>query len=87
MPFLARILTTLALGLLMNTTVLHAAEVSPKISVGTQEVGPPGAQDGVHLVDIRDVSDGDRRDPRLVAKHRDDRRHPNLPLPGKAPAI
>ncbi|MBI3806441.1 MAG: acyloxyacyl hydrolase [Nitrospirae bacterium] len=39
MPILARILTTLALGSLMTTTALHAAEVSPKISVGTQEVG------------------------------------------------
>ncbi len=39
MPFLARILTTLALGSLMTTTALHAEEVSPKISVGTQEVG------------------------------------------------
>jgi lipid A 3-O-deacylase len=39
MRFLARILTTLALGSLMTTTALHAAEVSPKISVGTQEVG------------------------------------------------
>ena len=39
MPFLARILTTLALMLLMTTTALHAAEISPKITVGTQEVG------------------------------------------------
>ena len=39
MPFLARILTTLAIGSLMTTACIHAAEVSPKITVGTQEVG------------------------------------------------
>jgi len=39
MPFLARILTTLALWSLMTMTALHAEDVSPKITVGTQEVG------------------------------------------------
>ena len=39
MPFLARILTTLALGSLMSTTGLYAADGSPTITVGTQEVG------------------------------------------------
>ena len=39
MPFLARVLTTLALWSLMTATGMHAAEVSPKITVGTQEVG------------------------------------------------
>lgn len=39
MPLLARILTTLAIGSLMTTACIHAAEVSPKITVGTQEVG------------------------------------------------
>ena len=39
MPFLARILTTLAFGALMTATALHAAEVSPKITLGTQEIG------------------------------------------------
>ncbi|HKO30830.1 MAG TPA: hypothetical protein VJU54_06805, partial [Nitrospiraceae bacterium] len=39
MPFLARILTTLASGALMTATGVHAADISPKITVGTQEVG------------------------------------------------
>jgi len=39
MPFLARILTTLALGSLMMTAYAHAADPTPKITVGTQEVG------------------------------------------------
>ncbi|TKS57763.1 MAG: hypothetical protein EWM72_03491 [Nitrospira sp.] len=39
MPFLARTLAALALGSLMNTTVVQAAEVSPTITIGTQEVG------------------------------------------------
>jgi len=39
MPFLARILTTLAFGALMTATALHAAEISPKITLGTQEIG------------------------------------------------
>ena len=39
MPFLARALTALALGSLMTTTYAHAADPSPKITVGTQEVG------------------------------------------------
>ena len=39
MLFLARVLTTLALGSLMSTTGLYAADGSPTITVGTQEVG------------------------------------------------
>jgi lipid A 3-O-deacylase len=39
MPFLNRVLTALALGSLMTTPFLHAAEISPTITVGTQEVG------------------------------------------------
>jgi lipid A 3-O-deacylase len=39
MPFLNRALTALALGSLMTTPFLHAAEISPTITVGTQEVG------------------------------------------------
>ena len=39
MPFLARVLTTLALGSLMSTTGLYAADGSPTITIGTQEVG------------------------------------------------
>lgn len=39
MPFLARALTALALGSLMTTTYAHAADPSPKITVGTQEIG------------------------------------------------
>ena len=39
MPFLAWILTALALGSLMTTTCVYAAAGSPAITVGTQEVG------------------------------------------------
>ena len=39
MPFLARVLTALALGSLMTTAGLYAADGSPTITVGTQEVG------------------------------------------------
>ena len=39
MPFLNRVLTALALGSLMTTPFLYAAEISPTITVGTQEVG------------------------------------------------
>ena len=39
MPFLTRILTVLTFGLLMTTDITQAADVSPKITVGTQEVG------------------------------------------------
>ena len=39
MPFLARVLTTLALGSLMMTTSAYAADRAPIITVGTQEVG------------------------------------------------
>jgi lipid A 3-O-deacylase len=39
MPFLARVLTTWALCALMTATGVQAAEVSPKITIGTQEVG------------------------------------------------
>jgi len=39
MPFVARTLTVLALGSLMNTIVVQAAEVSPTITIGTQEIG------------------------------------------------
>jgi len=39
MPFLARILTALALGSLLTTVGVHAADGSPTITVGTQEVG------------------------------------------------
>jgi lipid A 3-O-deacylase len=39
MSSLARALTALAFGALMTTTSLHAADVSPTITVGTQEVG------------------------------------------------
>ena len=39
MPFLARVLTTLAALALMTTTGVSAADVSPKITIGTQEVG------------------------------------------------
>jgi lipid A 3-O-deacylase len=39
MPFLAQVLTTLALGSLMTTAGVYAADVSPRITVGTQEVG------------------------------------------------
>lgn len=39
MPFLNRVLTALALGSLMTTPLLYAAEISPTITVGTQEVG------------------------------------------------
>ena len=39
MPFLARTLTALALMSLLTTAFVHAAEVSPTITVGTQEVG------------------------------------------------
>ena len=38
MPFL-RVLTALALGLLMTPPFLYAGEISPTITVGTQEVG------------------------------------------------
>ena len=39
MPFLTRVLTTLALWTFMTTTGVYAADVSPTITVGTQEVG------------------------------------------------
>jgi lipid A 3-O-deacylase len=39
MPFLARIVTALAIGSLMATGDLQAAERSPTITIGTQEVG------------------------------------------------
>jgi len=39
MPFLNRVLTALALGSLMTTPFLYAAEISLTITVGTQEVG------------------------------------------------
>jgi len=39
MLILARVLTTLALWTLMTTNGVQAAEVSPKITIGTQEVG------------------------------------------------
>ena len=39
MPLLARVLTISALGLLMTTTGVYAADGSPTITVGTQEVG------------------------------------------------
>ena len=39
MPFLARILTTLALMSFLMTAYVHAADPTPKITVGTQEVG------------------------------------------------
>lgn len=39
MPFVARTLTVLALGSLMNTIVVQAAEVSPTMTIGTQEIG------------------------------------------------
>ena len=39
MPFLARILTTLALGSLMTTTGVYAGDGPPTITVGTQEIG------------------------------------------------
>ncbi len=39
MPFLARVLTTMALWSLMTTTGSYAADGSPTITVGTQEVG------------------------------------------------
>ncbi len=39
MPFLHRVLTALAFGSLMTTPFLYAAEISPPITVGTQEVG------------------------------------------------
>lgn len=39
MPFLTRVLTTLAIGSLMTTTIALATDVSPTIAVGTQEVG------------------------------------------------
>ena len=39
MPSLARVLTTLALGSLMTAPGVYAADVSPRITVGTQEVG------------------------------------------------
>jgi lipid A 3-O-deacylase len=43
MPLLARILTILlALGPSVTSTDVHAVEVSPKITVGTQEVGLSG---------------------------------------------
>jgi opacity protein-like surface antigen len=39
MPFLALVLTALALGSLLTTVGVHAADGSPTITVGTQEVG------------------------------------------------
>ena len=39
MPFFLRIITTFVLGFLMTTTGVHAADVRPTITVGTQEVG------------------------------------------------
>ncbi|HMI39257.1 MAG TPA: acyloxyacyl hydrolase [Nitrospiraceae bacterium] len=39
MPFLVRVLTALALGSLMTNTCVYAADGSPTITVGTQEVG------------------------------------------------
>jgi len=39
MPFLVRVLTALALGSLMTNTCVNAADGSPTITVGTQEVG------------------------------------------------
>lgn len=39
MPLLTRTLIAFALGSLMTNTVTQAADVSPKITVGTQEVG------------------------------------------------
>ncbi|HSA61999.1 MAG TPA: acyloxyacyl hydrolase [Nitrospiraceae bacterium] len=42
MPLLVRIFTALVLGSLMSTTIAQAADVSPTITVGTQEVGLAG---------------------------------------------
>ncbi len=39
MPYLARVLIALVLGSLMTTSCLYAENVSPAISVGTQELG------------------------------------------------
>jgi hypothetical protein len=39
MSFLARTITILALGSFMNTAILQAEDVSPTITIGTQEVG------------------------------------------------
>jgi opacity protein-like surface antigen len=39
MPFLARVLTAWALGLLLTPAGVHTAEGSPTITIGTQEVG------------------------------------------------
>ncbi|MBI5315458.1 MAG: hypothetical protein HZB34_05760 [Nitrospirae bacterium] len=39
MSFINRVLTALTLGSLMTTPFLYAAESSPTITVGTQEVG------------------------------------------------
>jgi opacity protein-like surface antigen len=39
MPFLAWVLTALVIGSLMTTADVHAADVSPRITIGTQEVG------------------------------------------------
>ncbi len=39
MPFLTRVLTTLVLGAIMTAPGAYAAEGSPAITVGTQEVG------------------------------------------------
>ena len=39
MPFLTRVLTTLILGAVMTAPGAYAAEGSPTITVGTQEVG------------------------------------------------
>src|SRR5580765_6914317 len=39
MPFLVRVLTALAFGSLMTNTGVYAADGSPTITVGTQEVG------------------------------------------------
>src|SRR5262245_66099487 len=39
MPYLARIISAWVLGSLMMTTSLHAGSDSPRITVGTQEIG------------------------------------------------
>ena len=42
MPYIARVITTLVLGSLTMTTCLYAANGSPTITVGTQEIGLSG---------------------------------------------
>lgn len=39
MPYLVRLLTALAIGMLMSPALARAADVSPVITIGTQEVG------------------------------------------------